>query len=63
MKMKEMKKYRIEKRTISKPHNPMHADLRSPKYKERVVHPKRYEKPPKVSIRNYDTEDYSIKST
>lgn len=51
-----MKKYRIEKKKIPKGHNPVAKDLRTPKYRERVVHPKRYEKPPKVTIRNYEEE-------
>lgn len=49
-----MKKYKIEKRKKTSNHNPIAKDLRTPKYRERVVHPKRYDKPQKVTIRNYE---------
>lgn len=50
-----MKKYKIEKRKKNNT-NPIAKDLRTPKYKERVVHPKKYEQPPKVTIRNYEED-------
>lgn len=50
----KMKKYKIQKRI--KPFNPIAKDLRTPKYQERVVHPKRYVQPPKVTLRNYEDD-------
>jgi hypothetical protein len=51
----KMMKYRIY-RMKTKQTNPEAKDLRTPKYRPRVVHPKKYEKPSKITIRNYEDE-------
>jgi len=36
--------------------NPEAKELRTPKYRQRTVHPKKYTVPPKVTVRNYEDE-------